>query len=100
MRLKPVAATGTTRIAARDLVLGEHTIPADTLLWVPFDAIHHSELNYEDAGKFKPVCISFSSCFHVFTDHCTLSAIRILAHDSRILTSISEESNKSNIKFT
>lgn len=55
MRFKPVASTGTTRVTKRDLQIGCHTIPANTLVICPFDAVHHSSLNWEDAQEFKPV---------------------------------------------
>lgn len=55
MRVKPVASTGTTRVSKRDMQLGRYLIPAGTLIICPFDAVHHNELNWENADSFWPV---------------------------------------------
>ena len=53
--MKPVASTGVSRVTKRDMKLGKYQIPAGTLILCPFDAVHHNELNWEDADIFKPV---------------------------------------------
>jgi cytochrome P450 len=56
MRVRPVASTGTTRYAKRDMLLGGHYVPAGTLLLVPFDAVHHFEANWpQHPDDFIPV---------------------------------------------
>lgn len=55
MRVKPVASTGSSRLTKRDLRLGGYDIPAGTLVIAPFDAVHHSPLNWDDPDAFKPV---------------------------------------------
>ena len=58
MRLKPAVASGTIRVALRDVVLGrgKHRIPAGTGLWTPSYAMHNSKLNWgPDADVFRPV---------------------------------------------
>ena len=55
MRVKPVASTGVSRLTKRNMKLGKYHIPAGTLILCPFDAVHHNELNWEDADSFKPV---------------------------------------------
>lgn len=55
MRIKPVASTGTTRVTKRELVIGGYTVPAKTMVICPFDAVHHSSLNWEDPHAFRPV---------------------------------------------
>lgn len=54
MRVKPVASTGSTRITQRDLHIGGFTIPANTFVVCPFDAVHHFPGNWKDADRFKP----------------------------------------------
>ncbi len=39
MRVRPVAATGSTRYTKRDLVLGGHFLPKGTMVDVPFYAV-------------------------------------------------------------
>lgn len=55
MRVKPVASTGTSRLTKRNMQLAGFHIPAGTLILCPFDAVHHNELNWEEADTFKPV---------------------------------------------
>ena len=53
--MRPVASTGVTRYAKRDMRLGGHYIPKGTTLLVPFDAVHHFHGNWADADAFVPV---------------------------------------------
>lgn len=56
MRVRPVASTGTTRLARKDLLLGGHLIPAGTMLMVPFDGVHHYAGNWPNQpDAFIPV---------------------------------------------
>ena len=55
MRVRPVASTGVTRYAKRDMRLGGHYIPKGSTLLVPFDAVHHFHGNWADADAFVPV---------------------------------------------
>ena len=55
MRVRPVASSGTTRIAKRKLQLGPYNIPAGSMLLVPFDAVHHFKGNWEQPDDFIPV---------------------------------------------
>ena len=55
MRVRPVASSGTTRIAKRKLQLGPYAIPAGSMLLVPFDAVHHFKGNWEQPDDFIPV---------------------------------------------
>ena len=56
MRMRPVASTGVTRFAKRNMQLGQYFIPKGTMLLVPFDAVHHFHGNWEDPDSFMPVC--------------------------------------------
>lgn len=60
--MKPVASTGSTRLTKQDVILGGYTIPANTLVICPFDAVHHSPINWEDPDQFKPVRDSLPPC--------------------------------------
>ena len=55
MRVKPVASTGSTRVTRRAIEIGGDILPAGTLVVAPFDAVHHSPLNWDDPDDFKPV---------------------------------------------
>ena len=56
MRVRPVASTGTTRYAKRDMWLGGYYVPKGSLLNVPFDAVHHFPGNWpQDTDAFIPV---------------------------------------------
>ena len=56
MRVRPVASSGTTRRAARDLKLCGHLVPKGSLLVCPFDAAHRLPANFgPDADDFLPV---------------------------------------------
>ena len=39
MRVRPVAATGSTRYTQRDMVVGGHYLPKGTMVDVPFYAV-------------------------------------------------------------
>ena len=43
MRVRPVAATGSTRYTKRDLVLGGHFLPKGTMVDVPFYAVRPAD---------------------------------------------------------
>ena len=53
--MRPVAATGTTRRARRNMRLSGYHVPKGTLLLVPFDAVHHHPDNWADPDAFIPV---------------------------------------------
>ncbi len=55
MRVRPVASTGVTRIAKRDMQLGRYLVPAGTTIIVPFDAVHHFQGNWAQPDDFLPV---------------------------------------------
>lgn len=58
MRLKPVVASGTVRMAKEDTTLGagKYRVPANTVIWTPAHTIHTSHYNWgSDAGSYKPV---------------------------------------------
>ncbi|BDA50154.1 Cytochrome P450 3A13 [Coccomyxa sp. Obi] len=55
MRVRPVASSGTTRRARRDMDLGGYLVPKGSLLLVPFDAVHHFPGNWpQDPDAFIP----------------------------------------------
>ena len=63
MRLKPVVASGTVRMAKHDTTLGggKYQIPGKTVIWMPVHSIHTSAHNWgSDADCYKPVKPSLS----------------------------------------
>jgi cytochrome P450 len=57
MRIYPVVAVGTLRCCSHDaeLVGGRYDVPAGTMLWMPFHAIHNTSANWDDVKTFTPV---------------------------------------------
>ena len=63
MRLRPVASTGVTRRADKELHLLGYTIPAGTIMLCPFDAAHRWEGNWPDRpDDFVPVRLALLPC--------------------------------------
>ncbi|KAK9846641.1 hypothetical protein WJX81_008242 [Elliptochloris bilobata] len=54
MRLMPVLTDGTNRTTLRATQLGVHSIPAGTMVWVPFGATFASPQSWERPGEYLP----------------------------------------------
>mmetsp|Transcript_9942 Transcript_9942/g.27042 ORF Transcript_9942/g.27042 Transcript_9942/m.27042 type:complete len:541 (+) Transcript_9942:89-1711(+) len=54
MRMHPVGATGTTRVAPEDMELGGYSIKKGEKLWVPVISVHNSVVNFTEPAKFDP----------------------------------------------
>jgi cytochrome P450 len=55
MRLRPVAASGTSVELPRPLQVGSWMLPAGVPLWLHMFTVHNSELYWERASEFLPV---------------------------------------------
>lgn len=56
MRLLPVVSDGTLRMSKQDVVLGgKHTIPAGTIIMVPFYSIFRDPKVWKDPDLYLPV---------------------------------------------
>ena len=56
MRMLPVLTGGTNRTTAKPTKLGPVTVPAGTMVWIPFSALFNSPHNWEAPDIFNPVC--------------------------------------------
>ncbi|EFN57493.1 hypothetical protein CHLNCDRAFT_34731 [Chlorella variabilis] len=54
MRVLPVSADGTAIQAPRDIQLGPHTIPANTIIWVHIFSCHNSARYWDQPDRFLP----------------------------------------------
>ncbi|KAF5830317.1 cytochrome P450, partial [Dunaliella salina] len=54
MRMHPVAATGSMRVAPQDMELGGYSIQKGENLWVPIHSVHNSVVNFTEPEKFDP----------------------------------------------
>ncbi|KAF5842337.1 cytochrome P450 [Dunaliella salina] len=54
MRMHPVGATGTLRVAPEDMELGGYSVKKGEKLWVPIITVHNSVINFTEADKFDP----------------------------------------------
>lgn len=55
MRMYPVTADGTNRIATKDLRLGRFMVPKGTMVWIPFSAMFNSPHNFPQPDSYIPV---------------------------------------------
>jgi cytochrome P450 len=54
----PVLADGTNRTTTKDTLIGSHTIPKGTMVWIPLKAAFNSPHVWENPDQFRPVCLS------------------------------------------
>ena len=78
--MKPAVASGTMRMALRDLVIGggRYQIPARTGLWLPSYTMHNSKANWgPDAEEYRPVSkIANLRTLYLLCESCSHSACK------------------------
>ena len=65
-----VVGAGVSRVARRDFQLGPYTIPKNTMVWVPVQAMHSSAELWDQPENFMPVSGAIvSACLHPKNAH-------------------------------
>ena len=60
-----VVGAGVSRVVRRDFQLGPYTIPKNTMVWVPVQAMHSSAELWDQPEKYMPVSgTMISACLH------------------------------------